>query len=158
MAKKMDPEEKAKVRERQNANLINLRERTPEEKRRIAKLGNLAQQQFKKKRKALKEIIETLGMSPANQLEKEKFQTMFPGVEVDGLTKDMMLVASMYNQSIGRGNVKAASFLRDTVGEKPDTTISGSITTEKIFVTKEDEQKVLQHIKEVLNDGSNGDR
>ena len=51
MAKKMDPEEKAKVRERQNANLINLRERTPEEKRRIAKLGNLAQQQYKKKRK-----------------------------------------------------------------------------------------------------------
>ena len=157
MAPRVSPEQKEASRKKSNANLITFDKLTPEERKRIAQLGNIAQQKFKKKRKALREIIETLGMSPATDLEKQKFLTMFPDIPPEEITKDMMVVASMYNQIIGRGNVKAASFIRDTVGEKPDTNITGSITTEKIFVSKEEEKLVMEHIAEVIQDGSDGD-
>lgn len=157
MAPRVSPEQKEASRKKSNANLRTFDKLPPEERKRIAQLGNLAQQQFKKKRKALKEIIETLGMSPATDLEKQKFQTMFPDVPAEEITKDMMMIASMYNQGIGRGNVKAASFIRDTAGEKPDTNITGSITTEKIFVSAEEKKLVMEHIAEVIQDGSDGD-
>lgn len=157
MAPRVSPEQKEASRKKSNANLRTFDKLPLEERKRIAQLGNLAQQQFKKKRKALREIIEALGMSPATDLEKQKFQTMFPDVPAEEITKDMMMIASMYNQGIGRGNVKAASFIRDTVGEKPDTNITGSITTEKIYVSAEEKKLVMEHIAEVIQDGSDGD-
>ena len=82
------------------------------------------------------------------------FQKQFPDIDVEEVTKDMMLLASAYNQAIGRGNTKAMSFLRDTKGEKPETVISGSVTTEKIFITPEQHSQTLEHIAEVIADGS----
>ena len=153
------PEEKAEARKRSNAAIspTNFRNRTPEERSEIARLGNLAQQAVKKRRKAFREYIETLGMCPGTSTEKEKFAAMFPDVDLNEVTKDMMLLASMYYQAIVKGNVKAANFIRDTVGEKPDTTISGTITTEKIFVTEEEKDAALKHIAEVVADGNDGD-
>lgn len=130
---------------------------SPERRREIARMGAAATNEKIRKRKSFREIIEALGASDATEDEKRKFMQMFPGVDPDEITKDVMLVASMYNQGIGRGNVKAAAMIRDTAGEKPDTTISGSITTEKIFVTAEEHKKVEDHINEVIKESLKDD-
>ena len=134
---------------------------SPERRKEIARMGAAATNAKIRKRKSFREIIETLGVTDATDLEKEKFRQMFPGADPDEITKDVMLVASLYNQGIGRGNVKAAAMIRDTAGEKPDTTISGSITTEKIFITAEEKKEALKHIAKVVaesTESDNGDR
>lgn len=133
---------------------------SPERRREIARMGAAATNEKIRKRKSFREIIEALGASDATEAEKQKFLQMFPGADPDEITKDMMLVASMYNQGIGRGNVKAASMIRDTAGEKPDTTISGSITTEKIFISADEKKEALKHISDVVAESTepeNGD-
>jgi hypothetical protein len=156
---KKSPEEVAASRKRSLEALAahNLKNRTPEERREIARMGNLAQQNVRKRRKTFREIIEALGTMDATDAEKEKFLQMFPGADRNEITKDMMLIASMYNQAVGRGNVKAAGMIRDTAGEKPDTNITGSITTEKIFITQEEKKATIEHIQKVIADG-NGDQ
>lgn len=159
MAKKTE-EKKEKKQQHPNsrANLIPFNKMTPERRREIAQMGAAATNAKIKKRKTFREIIEALGSSDATEDEKRKFLQMFPGTAPDDITKDMMIIASLYNQSIGRGNVKAAAMIRDTVGEKPDTTINGSITTEKIFVTEKEKKEALKHIASVIAESENGDR
>lgn len=148
------PEEVAEARKRSLEAIKphNLKNKTPEERREIARMGNIAQQNVKKRRKTFREIIEALGTMDATEAEKEKFLQMFPGADRNEITKDMMLIASMYNQAVGRGNVKAAGMIRDTAGEKPDTNITGSITTEKIFITQEEQKNVEKHIADVVSE------
>lgn len=131
-------------------NLIPFNQMTPERRREIAQMGAAATNAKIKKRKTFREIIEALGVMDATSSEKEKFLQMFPNADPDSITKDMMIIASLYNQSIGRGNVKAAAMIRDTVGEKPETTITGTLTTEKVFITPDEQQEALQHIAEVI--------
>ena len=155
-------EKKKKKQQHPNSlkNLIPLNQRTPQQRKEIATKGALATNAKIKKRKTFREIIEALGVSDATEDEKRKFMQMFPGADPDEITKDMMLVASMYNQGIGRGNVKAAAMIRDTAGEKPDTTISGSITTEKIFISSAEKKAALKHIADVVAESTepeNGD-
>ena len=149
--KKMSPNSLKALEETQFNNL------SPERRREIARMGAEATNKIIRKRKSFREIIETLGVTDATDLEKEKFRQMFPGADPDEITKDVMLVASLYNQGIGRGNVKAAAMIRDTAGEKPDTTISGSITTEKIFVTAEEKKEALKHIAKVVAESTESD-
>lgn len=152
-----EKKEKKKISEKSLANLIPLSQRDPKRRKEIAKMGAEATNKLLKKRKTFKEIIETLGPMGATENEKEMFRQMFPDVDPDEITKDMMLIASMYRQAIAKGNVRASSMIRDTAGEKPDTNITGSITTEKIFITAEEKKVALEHIAQVVTDG-NGDR
>ena len=73
---------------------------SPERRREIARMGAEATNKKIRKRKSFREIIETLGVTDATDLEKEKFRQMFPGADPDEITKDVMLVASLYNQGI----------------------------------------------------------
>ena len=154
MAKKDPNRPKKKVPEKSLANLIPFNEMTPERRREIALKGAEATNKLLKKRKTFREIIEALGTMPATENEKEKFLQMFPNADPEMITKDMMLIASMYHQAIGKGNVRASSMLRDTAGEKPDTNITGNITTEKIFITSEEKKIALEHINKVISDGT----
>lgn len=164
MSKKTESEEK-KVKKKPHPNSLKALEPTqfnnltPERRREVARMGAEATNAKKKKRKTFREIIEMLGTRDATASEKEKFLQMFPGADPDEITKDVMLIASLYNQGIGRGNVKAAAMIRDTVGEKPETTISGTLTTEKVFITPDEQKEALDHIAQVIaeseKDGGN---
>ena len=146
--KKMSPNSLAALEPTKFNNL------TPERRREIARKGAEATNKLKARRKTFKEIIEALGTMPATDNEKERFLQMFPKADPEDITKDMMLIASMYHQAIGKGNVRASSMIRDTAGEKPDTNITGTLTTEKIFITAEEKKIALEHIEKVVSDGS----
>lgn len=145
------------VTEKQRQNLVPLASRSPAERKAICQKGAEGATAVKNRKKTLRELIEQLGNSKITQTEKEMFQRLFPGCDPEEVTKDMMLVASAYNQAISRGNTKAMSFIRDTKGEKPETTISGNFVSEKIFITPEEQKAVEEHIAEVLDDSSDTD-
>lgn len=142
--KKMSPASLANLEPTKFNNL------TPERRREIARMGAEATNKKINRRKTFREIIETLGPMGATDNEKEMFRQMFPDVDPDEITKDMMLIASMYRQAIAKGNVRASSMIRDTAGEKPDTNITGSITTEKVFITPDEQKEVNEHINKVI--------
>ena len=98
-----------------------------------------------------------MGNMPATETEKAMFKNLFPGISADKITKDMMLIASAYNQAVGRGNIKAMSFIRDTKGEKPETTINGNVVAERVFITPDQQKAVEEHIMEVLEDDGHTD-
>lgn len=71
-----------------------------------AKKGARASAESKRRRKAMREVIDEL-------LSRE--YTDKTGTQVDGVTA---LMTKVYQQAIG-GDMKAVQFLRDTVGEMP---------------------------------------
>ena len=145
-----------RVTEKQKANLIPFTEMSQTEAKAIRSKGAYAATAVKNRKKTLRELIEELGNSKATEAEKNMFKNLFPNIDPEQVTKDMMLVASAYQQAVARGNTKAMSFIRDTKGEKPETTINGNIVSEKVFITPEQQKAVEDHIVEVLEDDSNG--
>lgn len=83
-------------------NLVANSDRTPEERKRIATLGGKASGAARKKRKALKELLEI-----ALQTEVSADQTAAEAVTAALIQKAM------------DGDTKAFEVIRDTVGEKP---------------------------------------
>ena len=85
-------------------NLIPQNMKSPEERKEIGRKGGKASGVARRRKKELKELLQ-IAMSIVD--------------EETGLTKAEMLVASMMNKAIENGDVKAAVFVRDTMGEKP---------------------------------------
>lgn len=99
-------------------NLINLKDRTPEERKEIARKGAEATNAIKAKRKTLKEELELL-------LEKIE----------DGQTNQERISISLFREAM-KGNTKAFEIIRDTVGEKPKDVIDANVNTEiKVTLT-----------------------
>lgn len=146
-----------RVTEKQKANLIPLTKRSQSEAKAIRSMGALSATAAKNRKKTLRELIEELGNSKATDAEKNMFKNLFPHIDPEQVTKDMMLIASAYQQAVARGNTKAMSFIRDTKGEKPETTINGNIVSEKVFITPEQQKAVEDHIVEVLEDDGHRD-
>lgn len=146
-----------RVTEKQRQNLVPLASRSPAERKEICRKGAAGATASKNRKKTLRELIEQMGAMGATETEKSMFKNLFPGSNTEEVTKDMMIIASAYNQAIGRGNIKAMSFIRDTKGEKPETTINGNIVSEKVFITAEEHKAVEQHIVEVLADDGHRD-
>lgn len=146
-----------RVTEKQKANLIPVTKRSEREAKAIRSKGALAATAVKNRKKTLRELIEVLGSSEATETEKAMFKNLFPKIDPEDVTKDMMVVASAYQQAVIRGNIKAMSFIRDTKGEKPETTINGNIVSEKVFITPDQQKAVEEHIVEVLEDDGHRD-
>lgn len=146
-----------RVTEKQKANLIPLTKRSQSEAKAIRSMGALAATESKNEKKTLRKIIEEMGNMPATETEKAMFKNLFPNISPEKITKDMMLIASAYNQAVGRGNIKAMSFIRDTKGEKPETTINGNVVAERVFITPDQQKAVEEHIMEVLEDDGHRD-
>lgn len=145
------------VTEKQRKNLIPFADRSQSEARAIRSKGAYAATAVKNEKKTLRALIEEMGNMEATETEKAVFKNLFPGVPPEKITKDMMLIASAFNQAVNRGNIKAMSFLRDTKGEKPETTITGNIVSQKVFITPEQQKAVEEHIVEVLADDGHRD-
>lgn len=83
--------------------LIPLKNRPPEEQRAICRKGGINSGKTRRRKKELKELL-TIALSLVDS-------------ETD-MSNAEMLVASMINKAIA-GDVKAATFVRDTAGQKP---------------------------------------
>lgn len=153
MPTKKDPTKpKKKISEKSLKNLIPFSQMDPARHRELSVKGAEVSNKLQHRRRTFAELIKIMGPMAATEREKERFLDMFPDADPDEISKDMMLIASMYNQGIGRGNVQAFTSLRDTAGEKPDTTINGTLTTQKVFISPEEQSKALEHIAEVIAD------
>lgn len=100
-------------------NLINLRDRTPEERKEIAKKGAEATNKLIKERKTLKEELLIL-------LSQDDYQKK---------------ISTALLQEATKGNTKAFEVIRDTVGEKPVDKVEADIKSDIVIDIKEDEDE-----------------
>ena len=100
----------------------------PERDKEIRRMGQKAQAEKKRQRRTLKEdLIALLGMKCEDE---------------DKTYQDAMITAILA-QAIN-GNVKAATFVRDTIGEKPVKKVENTITSEN-------KEALDSYLKEVKN-------
>jgi len=114
-----------------------------EEAAEIHKQGGEALQAANRQRRSMAESIDDMLKSKAGQEEIKRYNLR------DGATKQEALLAAMYHEAINKGTVRAADFLRDTVGEKPveRQQVQADITTEADRLLMEKIQKRLREME-----------
>lgn len=103
--------------EKGRENLIPQSERTKEEQREIAKKGGQASGAARRRKKSMKAAAKMLLDMPVTSKELQQKLKLLGVPEGDETYQTAVLVA-MINQAM-KGNVKAAYFCRDTIGESP---------------------------------------
>lgn len=118
-----------------NKNLKSNSERTPRERKELAKKAGIKSGEARRARKTLKDHLLMLLEEDANQDE---------------------ICIAILNQA-KKGNIKAFGIIRDTIGENPIikkevTGKDGAPLTQKIFVTPEEYNEVQKHIEDFISD------
>lgn len=108
-------------------NLVSLADRTTDEKREIGKMGGIASGKARRQKKALKECLEVLLA--------EEFDV--DGEKMDGATG----ICFKLMQEALKGNIKAFTAIRDTIGEIPTT---------KVSVTNDISQSVIDEVEKIV--------
>lgn len=104
------------MKSEKSGNLIPMNKRTKEEQREIAKKGGIASGKVRRRKRTMKEAAQLI----LNGKPPEQFNAILEeyGVEERDCT-NLMLVMIKAAQMAANGNLKAAEFLRDTIGENP---------------------------------------
>lgn len=106
-------------------NLIPFNERTEEEQREIARKGGIASGEARRRKREIKDSLDLLLSLPfkikAKNADTIREQLNNLGVPEDEIDNQMAMAFSMFINSVGTGKnaVSAATFIRDTLGEKP---------------------------------------
>lgn len=106
-------------------NLIPQNKRTPEERREIARMGQIASTEAKRRKKTFREAMEAL-------LEKEVLDKN--GNKIDLLTA----ISAKQIEKASKGDTKAFEVIRDTIGQKPVEKVEISDIDSKIAQEIED--------------------
>lgn len=105
------------------------------------RLGGLAKAEKNRKLKTFAEAFNLILQQEITNKKGEK------------ATTQEAIVSSMVKKAI-EGDVKAAQFIRDTIGQNPTNKqeiLSANLTMQKVFVTKDDEEKALKHIEDFID-------
>lgn len=98
-------------------NLRSFNQMSPEERKELQRKGGINSGKARRERKAMREQAELLLSLPIKkQKTKDKIKEL--GIKGDDLTNQMALIVSMYHKALS-GDVSAASWIRDLVGENP---------------------------------------
>ncbi len=96
------------------ANLIPMNQRSPEDVRRICKMGAKATSQKKRRQRTFREsVVALMKCEVLNEEQKKVLEEM----GLDPTTLNQIQVAVF--EKAAKGDVEAARYLRDTAGEKP---------------------------------------
>lgn len=126
---------------------------TSEEARFYGSMGGKASADARRRKKSLKELTQALLEMKPHEIIAAKSKQLFPEINPEDLTNGMVLAMAMFDKAIKEQDVKAAQFVRDTAGEMPEQVISGNLGQSTVFVTEQDQNNIIKHIQEVLNDG-----
>jgi hypothetical protein len=109
-------------------NLIPMGQRTKEEIREIGRKGGKATAETYRRRKTYREIFEAIGVQKTALDRAVKLRSLFPETDLEEISNDMAVALSVLDKAI-HGDVWAATFIRDTKGEKPKERFEGELKT-----------------------------
>jgi hypothetical protein len=109
-------------------NLVPINQRTKQEIREIGRKGGKATAETYRRRKTYREIFEAIGVQKTALERAAKLKQSFPEVDIKEVSNDLAVALSMFDLAI-HGDVSAATFIRDTKGEKPKERFEGELKT-----------------------------
>lgn len=111
---------------KQNENSkANLQMFTTANAREMGRRGGIAAQKVIKKKKHLRDNMKLILSLPPNEDQKKMLKKL--GIPDDANTNEMLLAVSMFKQAIN-GDVRAAEYIRDMTGQKPETKLDKAKT------------------------------
>lgn len=119
------------------ANEKNLKTPSTSEARSRGKKGGIASGKARREKKALKDTLEELLAMPIKDGELKNIDQIksIAGIKGKNITMQEAIMLSMLNKA-AKGDVKAAEYVRDTIGQKPDSKWrlehEGTIRSEKL--------------------------
>lgn len=99
--------------------LIPLNQRSPEERKEIARAGGIASGKARRRRRELREYMEALLDVPLDNKNKIKKKLEKKGLPEDMLDNKMLLTAALFQRAI-TGDVQAVKEVRSIIGEIPE--------------------------------------
>lgn len=102
-------------------NLVSLGERTTEEQREIARKGGVASGKARRRKRTMAEALQLITNTPVNA-EQAEILRKYGFAEQDCTYLMLMMIKAV--QMASEGNLKAAEFVRDTLGESPQYKIN----------------------------------
>jgi hypothetical protein len=120
-------------------NIIPNSERTPEERREIARAGGIASGEARRRKRTLKEIAEMLA--------DEHIAMPQPDGTIKDMTYDVALIQTMYRNAITKGDTQAAKFLANILGEE-------QLAAQQVSLTLEVNPELAKLMKEDENNNS----
>lgn len=120
-------------------NLIPQSKRTKAEQREIAKMGGIASGKARRERKAMKETLESLLSMPMDAGKAADIDTIRNYAALNGknITVQEAIMLAQIKKAMD-GDTKAAEYVRDTIGQKPDNKMNIDMKL-PVFLGGEDE-------------------
>lgn len=102
-------------------NLLKAEDLTSVELRERAKKGGIASGKARREKKALKETLEELLAMPIKDGKSDDIEKIksIAGIKGKNITMQEAIMVAMLNKA-AKGDVRAAEYVRDTIGQKPD--------------------------------------
>lgn len=126
--------------------LVDLRTRTPEERKKIAAAGGRASAIAKKNKKTLMQIAEMILASRPKKEIAEKIEQNIPGIDSKDVTYKTAIVFGQINAA-AKGNTFAFAQIQKTIGEEPKGDPAKEDKIDELFGKIEDEFKKKRYKK-----------
>lgn len=107
-------------------NLIPMSQRTPEERREIARKGAAAANKVIAEKKAMKEVLKMMLSLPEKDATEKNKLKMY-GIEDDELTIQASILIKQIEKA-KEGSLAALEFIRDTCGERPAEKVQATVS------------------------------
>ena len=120
-------------------NLIPQSERTKAEQREIARKGGIASGKARREKKALKDTLEELLAMPIKDGKSQDIDKIksIAGIKGKNITMQEAIMVAMLNKA-AKGDVRAAEYVRDTIGQKPDSRMNIDMNLPVMFEGEDD--------------------
>lgn len=104
---------------------------TPEERAECGRIGGIKSGETKRRKKAMKETLEVLLSMPMKSGKYADIESIknFAALKGKNINVQEALLISMIQRAL-KGNVQAAEYIRDTVGENPVNKIQADVDME----------------------------
>jgi hypothetical protein len=118
-------------------NLLKAEDLTPNERRESARKAGIASGKARREKKALKDTLEELLAMPIKDGQSQEIDKIksIAGIKGKNITMQEAIMVAMLNKA-AKGDVRAAEYVRDTIGQKPDSKMNieheGTIRSEKL--------------------------
>lgn len=115
-------------------------ERTPKERKELARKAGIKSGEARRAKKTMKEMLDYLLEKEITNTKGEKASTL------------EAISVSLIKQAMS-GNTKAFEVIRDTIGQKitEKLDISGGLEVQKVFITKAEKNETDKHIDDIIN-------
>lgn len=116
----------------------------------IATMGSIAGHKAKKEKKSMREILQWLLEQKPTDEEIKAAQKILPDVDTTVLNKNIIMLLRQIHKAISLGDTKAATFVRDTSGEKPVDVLETTGGERIVYVTPAMNKATQDHIDKMI--------